>query len=81
MSAVTTRLLDRLDPPGTTGPADDPYQHLWCCDENVALCGLDLTGYEDDPDSDEPVCALCAIAYAEGMPCPVPGCEEGDGDA
>lgn len=66
------------DRPAPGGPdADDPFHHLYCCDENLALCGADLSGTEETGDCDEatcPVCPLCAIADEEGMRCPVPGC-------
>ena len=60
---------------GPGSPDDDPYHHLYCCDPDTALCGLDVSGYADNPDDDAPLCPLCALADDEGLPCPVPGCE------
>jgi hypothetical protein len=81
MTTMSALLLDRPEPPGTALPGDDDARrHIWCCVPEVALCGADLSGAEDDDDEDEPVCTLCAIADAEGMACPVTGCKgAGDG--
>lgn len=53
---------------------DDGVKHLSCCDEDVALCGLDISDYEFNDDDDVPICPLCAYVDDEGLPCPVPGC-------
>jgi hypothetical protein len=81
MTSMTAAVLDRPDSPAASG-ADDDRCHLYCCNENVALCGTDLTDYEDDcGDPGHVICPLCALADAEGLRCPVPGCRGGDGDA
>ncbi len=60
--------------PARTSLSDDDIDHLYCCDENVAMCGADLTDTPDGPEFDE-VCRLCLLAEQSGMPCPVPGCQ------
>ena len=52
--------------------------HYTCCDDNVAMCGLDVTGFRFVPDDDPaPDCKYCVYAMDEGLPCPVAGCTEG----
>ena len=55
-------------PPGN----DEEFEidHFYCCDENVALCGEDLTGVEEvGDDSENPVCPLCQLVVESGR-CP-----------
>lgn len=62
---------------GSTDGGDDDLVHLWCCDRDVAWCGLDLSkATEDDnaPESDE--CVVCVYMWRTGYPCS-PGCMEG----
>ena len=76
-----TVLLDRPEtdtaPPGDDG--DDGFNHIYCCDENLAMCGKDLTGVREvDPETDpDPVCVACEAAWLAGFPCPVPECPRG----
>lgn len=57
--------------------ASDELDHLYCCDENVAMCGIDLTDVVEIPaDEDGPVCPLCNYVESEGLPCPAPGCKQ-----
>jgi len=80
MTGMSALLLDRPEPPGTAPADGDGWQHIWCCDPDVALCGADLSGVEDSDGEDEPVCTDCAIADALRRPCPVAGCRgAGDG--
>ncbi|MEU3452128.1 hypothetical protein ABZ671_00595 [Micromonospora sp. NPDC006766] len=58
--------------PDTNTPGE--VEHYYCCDENVAMCGLDLTGAPEVEPGGGPVCPLCHLAWDEGRPCPVPGC-------
>lgn len=49
--------------------------HTYCCDEDVALCGLDVSGevlVEDADPADE--CLVCVELDDIGGPCGVPGC-------
>jgi hypothetical protein len=75
MSAVALERA-RAAPPGAGA---DPI-HLFCCDEDIAMCGAGLKGEEkQERDDDTPVCPLCALVEDEGLPCPVPGCPGDDG--
>lgn len=54
----------------------DDVDHLYCCDENVAMCGVDLTDVAEEVfGEDDPLCPMCALVDETGMPCPVPGCQ------
>lgn len=55
--------------------ADDEVTHLWCCDENISMCGLDISGDPIDQDApDEQNCTLCVMVNETWGTCPVPGC-------
>ncbi|WFE41920.1 hypothetical protein [Micromonospora sp. WMMD998] len=58
-----------------TAPADRPV-HVVCCDPNEALCGTNVSALLGVPDDVEPTCVLCALAYANGLPCANPECPE-----
>lgn len=54
---------------------DDEITHLWCCDENISMCGLDISGDRIDQDApDEQTCKLCVMVNETWGTCPVPGC-------
>lgn len=58
-----------------TAGKGEPH-HTWCCDEDVALCGLGLDGghvYCPEDCGCAP-CKLCWYILEENLPCPVPGC-------
>lgn len=60
--------------PTSSGVGDD-VDHYYCCDDDIGLCGADLTGmaYMDrGPDWD---CPLCVLVLEAGTPCGVPGCQ------
>ena len=38
---------------------DDDLDHYYCCDENRALCGKDLTEVPISELSDEALCVVC----------------------
>jgi len=46
---------------------DDDLVRYVCCDENLAMCGQDLTGaaFTDDEDHD---CPLCVMANEDTCP-------------
>jgi hypothetical protein len=77
---MSADLLERPVLPGAG--EDDDAMHLFCCDENIAMCGEDLTEDEtvdaDDVDDDE-VCPLCQLVEDNHLACPVPGCPAADG--
>lgn len=55
---------------------DEDLNHFFCCDENLGLCGTDLTEWSFNEDY-EIDCAVCVdLAQAE-VPCGAPGCPEG----
>ncbi|AYF29274.1 hypothetical protein CSH63_17740 [Micromonospora tulbaghiae] len=55
--------------------ADRPV-HVVCCDPHEALCGANVAARPYTPDEVEPTCALCALAYANDLPCANPRCPE-----
>ena len=58
-----------------TVAADRPV-HVICCDPNEALCGTNVNALNVAPDEAEVTCQLCAIAYAEDLPCANPSCPD-----
>jgi hypothetical protein len=74
---VSTAVLERPRPTPPVAGAD-PI-HLFCCDEDIAMCGADLTDQDvQERDDDTPVCPMCALVEDEGLPCPVPECPGDD---
>lgn len=58
---------------GTGG--GDTVQHFVCCDDNVALCGQDVTEAGWAPAGDGgTLCPLCMTAIDAGLACPDPRC-------
>jgi hypothetical protein len=57
-----------------TQPAPEGVDHLYCCDEHVAMCGEDLS---EVPEGHEfpTMCPACLEANARRAACPVPGCQ------
>lgn len=56
-----TLILDEQTETLLTG-CDDDLNHLYCCDENRSLCGIDLTDVpvvDVDPDEDPDLCVVC----------------------
>jgi hypothetical protein len=53
---------------------DDDVSHLVCCDDNTALCGLDVTNlpFLDSPDDVD--CPLCVLADDSDFSCPALDC-------
>lgn len=55
------------------GPGD--VDHFDCCDPNEALCGQNITGWDDvDDDPNVPTCPLCEEAIEQDLPCADPAC-------
>lgn len=74
MSTMTTGTRTRPALPGLDH-ADEDAIHVTCCDEDIAMCGLDVTDHaviETDDDSKD--CRVCRVAADNDLPCPVPGC-------
>jgi hypothetical protein len=46
--------------------AEDDVMHDWCCDENVAWCGLDITDRQVTDDGTP--CPLCELAFEDACP-------------
>jgi hypothetical protein len=70
---VSIAILDPAAPP-VHGRDDEPT-HYWCCSEDTALCGADLTDAEPvDVDDDARDCPLCLYVLDEDLACPVAGC-------
>jgi hypothetical protein len=74
---MSTATLERPAP--DVGLSTD-VDHLVCCDEDVALCGVDVAGQRVCPeDCGHPTCPMCALMSAEDIPCRDPGCSYRDG--
>lgn len=73
---MATAVLEPVAPPVDGG--DDPPAHYWCCTDQVALCGADLTGtvVVDVDDDDAADCLLCVYMLDEDVPCS-PDCRDG----
>jgi hypothetical protein len=69
-ATVTEPVLDLI------GSDEDDVEHLYCCDPDVAVCGLDLSDYDenDDPIDDCKICELCE--RAKHLPCANPKCPD-----
>lgn len=59
------------------GPSGgDGLNHLYCCDENLGLCGTDLGGHQET--ADDTTCVVCVELEASDRPCR-PGCQDWSG--
>ena len=68
-----TQAVDLVQP-DLVEDEDEPV-HLYCCDVNIAMCGLNLEAHDFVFDSvAEEDCVMCAYVSDNGLPCPVPGC-------
>lgn len=59
-------------PPGVVAASDAAavdLTHLVCCRSNTALCGLDLTGKADVPDTAVLTCSVCDMIDEAGSTC------------
>jgi hypothetical protein len=69
-----------LPNPTTTTVGDDnpDITHYYCCDPNLAMCGLDIANHpwvdDTNPDTD---CRLCVYIQDNNLPCPHPTCQAG----
>jgi hypothetical protein len=50
---------------------DDDFDHIFCCEENRSLCGVDLTGVEEHTGctADCHICPMCEVIFNAGHPC------------
>lgn len=62
-----------LPAPTVADGQPDQVDHIYCCDEDIALCGADLTAVPLGPEFDL-MCAMCVLAQDARRPCSVPGC-------
>jgi hypothetical protein len=64
--------------PGLPVTRDDEELHHWtCCDDGIAVCGLDVS--KEAPCGGKcrnTPCPLCRLVLDEGLPCTIPGCQE-----
>lgn len=54
--------------------SDDDLDHLYCCDRDVSLCGLDISDAPEAYDDDEPLCVVCDEVDRSGAACD--GCRD-----
>lgn len=64
-----------LPKPTGTGSLDDLH-HIVCCDQDTAMCGLDVSDHPWEPTAPNP-CLWCAHIDEARLPCTVAGCTEG----
>ena len=64
-----------LPAPAPVNTSGDDTDHLYCCNPDVALCGLDISNHPFMKVDPRRLCPLCALAETEGPPCPVQGCQ------
>jgi hypothetical protein len=73
-------VLTGTEPGAVAQPSggEPDLQHVICCDDDLAMCGKDVTGeiWASDEEASE-FCPLCFLAEEQGLPCPVPGCPAG----
>ncbi|MFC9498878.1 hypothetical protein [Streptomyces sp. NPDC056982] len=70
---VMARARGELPASTATVVAEKPggkIAHSYCCDENTALCGLELTGTPEVAD-DEQDCVVCVDLDENGTNCPL----------
>lgn len=65
------------EPPTVALPADGSAytDHVYCCDQDLSLCGLDLTGAAFDYKAED-LCPVCDALDNAGKPCS-PTCGDG----
>lgn len=68
MSAPTLTLPD-----SDVDSEEETRIHLTCCNDDIAMCGVNVSGDEWDHDG-KFLCPTCAYMDNENLPCPVPGC-------
>ena len=56
MSGFTSPLRKTRD--ANTNAADD-FDHIFCCDPNIGLCGTDLTDVPEAPLREDAMCVVC----------------------
>jgi len=50
---------------------DNASYHYWCCDEDVSLCGLDISEIEEGIGEGETLCIVCDdLDFNEDYKCP-----------
>lgn len=58
--------------------ARDELVHLWCCDNNMSICGLDITDETHMPDAaEDQYCEICDNKDRLNVPCGHPDCPAG----
>lgn len=70
---MTTLAEPDVTPAQSDGDGD--VDHLYCCDPDLSLCGLDIAGLEFGcGDDSQPVCPTCRAARSD--PCGDPACPD-----
>lgn len=70
---MTTATL--LPTPVETPTGDDDPVHYFCCNPDVALCGVDLEDIDVDYSTEDPdECRLCVYSIDEALSCSLSGC-------
>lgn len=61
-------IKEGLPEESTDDPDDGGVAHLYCCDEDLSLCGLDLTDGEFCTDAPN-LCPWCDALWEMHVPC------------
>lgn len=81
---ITDPIYDELSTPEPSDGGDTPgLHHYTCCDDDLALCGTDLSGcdwVEAGNESDEDLCIVCLELAKAGAACHAPNCPGGPVD-
>lgn len=54
---MTTTILETEQK--MTSAGDSTLDHFYCCDEDTALCGTDITDYSEGFDQEDNLCSVC----------------------
>jgi hypothetical protein len=47
----------------------DELFHITCCNDDIALCGLDVMSYSEVSGKGEPNCVVCEDLNKDDIPC------------
>lgn len=77
MSAVTVTLFAAYPAPEGRVKSDPDDNHLYCCNPDVSLCGLDIRDGDDLDFTDEECCPTCLSLVESACH---PGCPDAEQD-
>lgn len=75
---VLAPLPQLAGPPVTPLDEDADRHHIVCCDDDIAICGQDVSQHAWSDGKGTAQCQTCRRMERDGEPCPVPGCDPKD---